>query len=76
MARNGPDSARSDFFICIGDQPALDFAGARHADDQGFAVFGHVVAGMDVVRHIQAAPAREKTRNLAPPINILTATVR
>jgi peptidyl-prolyl cis-trans isomerase A (cyclophilin A) len=73
MARTGPDSARSDFFICIGDQPSLDFAGPRNADGQGFAVFGRVVSGMDVVRRIQAAPVREKTQNLAPPIGILKA---
>lgn len=76
MARDGPDSARSDFFICIGDQPSLDFAGPRQADGQGFAVFGRVVAGMDVVRRIQAAPVREKTQNLAPPIAILKAAAR
>ena len=75
MARGAPDSASSDFFICIGDQPALDFAGPRNADGQGFAVFGRVVAGMDVVRRIQAAPVREKTQNLAPPIGILKAAV-
>jgi peptidyl-prolyl cis-trans isomerase A (cyclophilin A) len=40
------------FFICIGDQPALDFGGKRNPDGQGFAAFGHVVKGMDVVRRI------------------------
>ena len=53
MARGGPDSARSSFFICIGDQPALDFGGNRNLDGQGFAVFGRVTSGMDVVRRIQ-----------------------
>jgi peptidyl-prolyl cis-trans isomerase A (cyclophilin A) len=75
MARGGPDSARSDFFVCIGDQPELDFGGKRNADGQGFAVFGRVIAGMDVVKRIQAAPVREKTQNLAPPIGIVTARV-
>lgn len=75
MARGGPDSARSDFFVCIGDQPELDFGGKRNADGQGFAVFGRVIAGMDVVKRIQAAPVREKTQNLAPPIVIVTARV-
>jgi len=74
MARDGADSARSDFFVCIGDQPLLDFGGARNADGQGFAVFGRVVAGMDVIRRIQAAPVREKTQNLEPPVRILKAT--
>jgi peptidyl-prolyl cis-trans isomerase A (cyclophilin A) len=45
MARSGPDSATSDFFICIGDQPELDFGGARNPDSQGFAAFGRVVSG-------------------------------
>ena len=74
MARDGADSARSDFFVCIGDQPLLDFGGARNADGQGFAVFGRVVAGMDVIRRIQAAPVREKSQNLEPPVRILKAT--
>ena len=69
MARNGPDTATSDFFICIGDQPSLDFGGKRNPDGQGFAAFGKVVRGMDVVRKIQAAPAQEQ--NLTPPVRIL-----
>jgi peptidyl-prolyl cis-trans isomerase A (cyclophilin A) len=69
MARNGPDTATSDFFICIGDQRSLDFAGKRNPDGQGFAAFGRVVRGMDVVRKIQAAPAQEQT--LTPPVRIL-----
>ncbi len=40
MARRAPDSAVSDFFLCIGDQPSLDFGGARNPDGQGFAAFG------------------------------------
>ena len=52
MARSGPDSARSSFSICVGDQPSLDFGGARNADGQGFAVFGKVIGGMDVVKKI------------------------
>lgn len=70
MARNGPDSATSDFFICINDQPSLDFGGARNADGQGFAAFGRVVRGMDVVRRIHTAPNTDAQR-LTPPIQIL-----
>jgi peptidyl-prolyl cis-trans isomerase A (cyclophilin A) len=70
MARDTPDSATSDFFICIGDQPSLDFGGARNPDGQGFAVFGHVVHGGDVVRRIQASPAVGQA--LTPPIAILS----
>jgi len=57
VARAGPDTGRSEFFICIGDQPELDYGGARNPDGQGFAAFGRVVSGMDVVRRIQAQPA-------------------
>lgn len=71
MARGGPDTATSSFFICIGDQPSLDFGGARNPDGQGFAAFGQVVSGMDVVRRIQQSPA--DGQQLAPPIRILRA---
>lgn len=70
MARDTPNSATSDFFICIGDQPELDFGGKRNPDGQGFAAFGRVVRGMDVVRRIQAQPAKDQT--LTPPIKILS----
>jgi peptidyl-prolyl cis-trans isomerase A (cyclophilin A) len=72
MARSGPDTATSSFFICLGPQPELDFGGRRNADGQGFAVFGRVTSGMDVVRRIHAAPvdAREQ---LIPPVKILSA---
>jgi len=73
MARSGPDTATSDFFICIGDLPALDEGGARNADRQGFAVFGRVVSGMDVVKRIQAEPVFPGTQTLQPPIEILRA---
>lgn len=69
MARSTPDSATSDFFICIGDQPELDFGGKRNPDGQGFAAFGRVIRGMDVVRKIQKSPhAKQK---LDPAIEIL-----
>jgi peptidyl-prolyl cis-trans isomerase A (cyclophilin A) len=71
MARDGPDTATSDFFICIGDQPELDFGGRRNPDGQGFAVFGKVVKGMDVVRRIHDAPA--DGQSLTPPVAIRKA---
>ena len=73
MARGGPDSAASGFFICIGEQPSLDFGGDRNADGQGFAAFGRVVRGMDVVRRIHASPTGRGER-LAPPILIVKAS--
>ena len=52
-------------------QPELDFGGKRNLDGQGFAAFGQVVLGMDVVRRINAAPA--EGQSLTPPIRILSA---
>ena len=69
MARSGPDSATSSFFICIGDQPSLDYGGKRNLDGQGFAAFGRVTSGMDVVRKIQRMPAAGQT--LTPPVKIV-----
>jgi len=77
MARGAPDSATSGWFICVNDQPALDFGGQRNPDGQGFAAFGRVVSGMDVVKKIQMAPssADRKTnteaQKLTPPIKII-----
>ncbi len=68
MARMLPDSATSEFFICLGDQPELDFGGKRNPDGQGFAAFGRVVRGTEVVRQIQQLPA--ENQNLTPPIRI------
>ncbi len=79
MARGAPDSATSGWFICINDQPSLDFGGNRNPDGQGFAAFGHVISGMDVVRKIQmASSSNNRTTNteaqrLTPPIKILKA---
>ncbi len=77
MARAAVGTATTEFFICIGDQPALDFGGTRNDDGQGFAVFGRVVEGMDVVRAIHNAPANAPTefeyfqgQLLEPPVVI------
>ncbi len=56
MARSDPGTASSEFFICINDQPDLDYGGMRNPDGQGFAAFGKVINGMDVVRKIQMMP--------------------
>ena len=56
MARNEPGSASTEFFICVGDQPELDFGGTRNPDGQGFATFGKVVEGLEVVKAIQLLP--------------------
>lgn len=72
MARLTPDSAVADVFICIGDQPELDEGGRRNPDGQGFAAFGHVTRGMDVVRAIHQSPADGQA--LDPPIEITRIT--
>jgi peptidyl-prolyl cis-trans isomerase A (cyclophilin A) len=69
MARNGPATARDQFFICVTDQPELDFGGRRNPDGQGFAAFGRVVSGLDVVRTIQRQPA--DGQRLTPVVPIL-----
>lgn len=77
MARAAPDTATASFSIVIGNQPEMDFGGKRNADGQGFAVFGRVVKGMDVVKAIQASPTGERgaygSETLDPPIRILRA---
>lgn len=70
MARGKPGTAASSFFICINDQPELDFGGRRNPDGQGFAAFGRVVRGLDVVRAIQRLPARGQA--LTPPVKIIS----
>jgi peptidyl-prolyl cis-trans isomerase A (cyclophilin A) len=57
MARGDVGTASSEFFICLGDQPGLDYGNVRNPDEQGFAAFGQVVSGMDVVRRINQLPA-------------------
>lgn len=54
MARMDPGSASLAFFICINNQPELDFGGKRNPDGQGFAAFGKVIRGMGVVKSIQS----------------------
>jgi len=57
MARGAVGTASTEFFICVGDQPGLDYGQMRNADGQGFAAFGKVVSGMDVVHRINRLPA-------------------
>lgn len=74
MARDGPDTATSSFFIVVEDAPALDYGGARNPDGQGFGAFGRVTAGMEVIHDIHRSPA-DADEQLTPPVKILTATV-
>ncbi len=80
MARDTPGTATSDFFITIGDLVSLDADPSKPGDNQGFAVFGRVVEGMDVVRRILEAPTSAtqgvgvmKGQMIAAPIKVVTA---
>lgn len=69
MARSTPGTASSEFFICVNEQPELDFGGKRNSDGQGFAAFGKVIDGMEVVRRIQNQPSARQM--LTEPVKIL-----
>lgn len=71
MARSTPYSATSSFFICINDQPSLDYGGTRNPDGQGFAAFGKVISGMDVVRKIQNLYPGQ-SQYFKPPVLIIS----
>jgi len=68
LARTTPGSAAAEFFICIGDQPGLDFGGENNADGQGYAAFGRVVKGMNIVNNIYRRP--EEDQYFRPPVAI------
>jgi peptidyl-prolyl cis-trans isomerase A (cyclophilin A) len=70
MARSKPGSATSSFFFCLGPQPELDLGGRRNPDGQGFAAFGRILEGMDVVRIIHGLPSQGQ--QLDPPVRILS----
>lgn len=69
MARLEPGTATTEFFICVGDQLQLDYGGQRNPDGQGFAAFGKVIDGMDVVKSIHRQPADGQRLN--PRIDII-----
>ncbi len=68
MARGRPGSASSEFFICVGDNPELDFGGHRNPDGQGFAAFGKVIEGFQTLQDIWGSPAMGE--NIDPPVTI------
>ena len=74
MARYGPGSATSEFFICLGNQPSLDYGGMRNSDSQGFAAFGKVIEGMDIVKMIQLLPSKDQ--HLEPRLEIQNIYLR
>ena len=68
MARNEPGTASSEIFICINDQPELDYNGSRNPDGFGFSAFGLVKSGMDIVKTIQQSPS--SAQMLEKPIKV------
>ena len=81
MARDKPNTAQDSFFITIGEQPSLDYSGTRNKDGQGFAAFGKVIKGMDIVHKINAIKkakvsesAYTKNQILAEPVKIIKAS--
>jgi len=68
MARSNPNTATNSFFICINAQPDLDYAGKRNPDGYGFAAFGKVIKGMEIVRKIQSR--ENKNQRLLKPVII------
>ena len=79
MARDAPGTATADFFITVGDMPSMDADPKAKGDNLGFAAFGHVVSGMDVVLKILDAPTSKtgsgamKGQMIVSPIRIVTA---
>ena len=79
LARFAPGTGRADFTILVGDSPGMDANPSQPGDNQGFAAFGRVVQGMDVVHAILALPTNGVARNpvmqgqiLSPPVAIVT----
>ena len=80
MARNAPGTADASFFITVGAIPSMDADPKQSGDNLGFAVFGHVAQGMDIVRHILQEPTSPtegegvmKGQMLVQPVRILSA---
>ena len=70
MARGKPGSATASFFLCLRDEPELDYGGQRNKDGQGFSAFGMVTEGMDVVREIHKQPY--EGQRLVHPVEIIS----
>jgi peptidyl-prolyl cis-trans isomerase A (cyclophilin A) len=68
LARDKPGTGTTEFFICVGDQPGFDYGGENNPDGQGYAAFGKVVKGMDVVRTIYQRP--DNNQSFTPSIRI------
>ena len=80
LARGSSTGSGTTFFICIGDQPSLDYGGKRNLDGKGFAAFGKVTKGLDVIHRIQQMKTHEKSpgsvmmnQMLVEPVGIIKA---
>jgi peptidyl-prolyl cis-trans isomerase A (cyclophilin A) len=69
LARQAPGTASTEFFICIGDQKGFDYGGSNNADGQGYAAFGQVVKGMELIKQFYTQPTNDDL--LKEPIEIL-----
>jgi peptidyl-prolyl cis-trans isomerase A (cyclophilin A) len=69
LARQAPGTANTEFFICIGDQKGFDYGGTNNPDGQGYAAFGRVVKGMDIVKQFYTQPTNGDL--LEQPIEIV-----
>jgi peptidyl-prolyl cis-trans isomerase A (cyclophilin A) len=70
MARQAPGTASTEFFICVGNQPGLDYGGENNPDGQGYAAFGKVVKGLNVIQKIYDQP--EEDQAFTPPVAIIS----
>lgn len=68
LARQEPGTATTEFFICVGDNRGFDYGGKSNPDGQGYAAFGRVIRGMDVVMKIYEKP--EVEQEFTPPVLI------
>ncbi|MGZ8351316.1 MAG: peptidylprolyl isomerase [Allosphingosinicella sp.] len=76
MARTAPGNAMGEFFITASDMPSMDADPDREGDNQGYAAFGRVIDGMDVVRRILAAPTVENAGRGAMRGQMITEPVQ
>ena len=80
MARAAPGTASGDFFITLGEQTSMNADASQPGDNLGYAAFGRIVGGMDVIHHIfdaptspTAGPAAMKGQILLAPVRIISA---
>lgn len=76
LARYAPGTGTSDFFICVGDAGYLDANPAATGDNAGFAAFGQVVEGMDIIKRILVMPKSQKADNPAMVGQMLATYVK